>query len=138
MRKLGYIASTVLGVGVLTSAFIAVLNRDKVGPEISFIDEDSFVYSKNMDEEDLREFVSVIDEKDGDVSDSLMIESAQIKEADQMVKLVLVAVDSHYNVTRKIYEVSFGTGGQSAKVCYGKSGKHCRMFLRCKISVINS
>lgn len=79
------------------------LKVDSIGPEIIF--EDKIVYREEMDKNELLEDVKAHDETDGDVSDSLMIESIYPID-DGKVVVVYVAKDSKNNITKAKRELS--------------------------------
>lgn len=79
------------------------MKMDKTGPEITF--KDKMSYQEDMDEEDLLKGVKAYDEIDGDVSDSLMVESVYPVD-DTKVVVVYVAMDSKNNITKVKRELS--------------------------------
>lgn len=79
------------------------MKMDKTGPEISF--EDKISFQEDMDEEDLLKGVKAYDEIDGDVSDSLTVESVYPVD-DTKVVVVYVAMDSKNNITKVKRELS--------------------------------
>lgn len=84
----------------LTTIFInKVLSSDNKGPSITFLNDD-IKYVKDMNDQDLLEDVVAYDDVDGDVSDSLMIESITDLD-DGNVFLVYVAKDKQNNVSKK-------------------------------------
>lgn len=101
----------VIGFSIADAALIAAgaflyLNLDRTAPAISFADEDrKLVYTENMKEEELLEGVSAVDDVDGDVTDSVLIEKIS-EMADGNVIVTYAALDSSNNVAKKtrIYE----------------------------------
>ncbi len=102
-RKLYPIAG-ICSIGILSTIFVAAINKDNTGPEIKLLDNTITVGSTDVRIEDIRPHLSVTDQKDGDVSDSLRIESAHITESGKTVKMILVAMDKSYNVGKEIFE----------------------------------
>ncbi len=100
MRKwliaLMVVLSVVLGTVVAGLRFAT----DRKGPEITFSSKKEAVYKENMTDEELLKGVAAIDNKDGDVSDSLKVECIFNEESDQ-VYVSYVAKDSSNNVTKK-------------------------------------
>lgn len=74
------------------------LNGDRTGPEIT-CNNTSLVYREGMKDAELLENVIAFDEKDGDVSDSLTVESAYMVDDDN-VCIVYVAKDYSNNITK--------------------------------------
>lgn len=114
MRKwliaLMVVLSVVLGTVVAGLRFAT----DRKGPEITFSSKKEAVYKENMTEEELLKGVAAIDNRDGDVSDSLKVECIFNEETNQ-VYVSYVAKDSSNNVTKKQFIME--TNGQK------KSGK---------------
>lgn len=109
MRKwliaLMVVLSVVLGTVVAGLRFAT----DRKGPEITFSSKKEAVYKENMTDEELLKGVAAIDNKDGDVSDSLKVECIFNEETDQ-VYVSYVAKDSSNNVTKKQFIME--TNGQ--------------------------
>lgn len=92
-----FIADAVL---IAAGAFL-YLNLDRTAPAISFADEDrKLVYTEGMKEEELLEGVSAVDDVDGDVTDSVLIEKIS-EMADGNVIVTYAALDSSNNVAKK-------------------------------------
>lgn len=108
MRKwlisLMVVCSIVLAGGV---AFL-YMTRDTKGPEISFESGKNQQYEDGMSTEELLENVKAMDDKDGDVSDTLAVENIYTKGTDKVV-VVYVAKDNSNNVTKK--EMTMSTEG---------------------------
>lgn len=94
-----------LAVCIVLAGYVAGtrLKMDKTGPKITF--EDEILYQEDMDVNELLEDVKAYDEIDGDVSDSLMIESIYPLD-DTKVVVVYVAKDSKNNITKVKRELS--------------------------------
>lgn len=92
-------------VGVLTAALLAaaawlVVDKDREGPVIS-IDGEELIWSASMSKEELLEGVTAQDEVEGDVTDSLVVESVQEDSRDPGCMIVTYAAkDSNNNVTK--------------------------------------
>lgn len=94
----------VIGGGALYSRY----HSDRTAPEISF--EGTLKYTDGMTEEELLSDVSAVDEHDGDVSDSLIVESVTVNQAEQTAVVRYAARDSHNNVAKKSRTLSAGDG----------------------------
>lgn len=88
------------------------LKMDKTGPEITF--DDGLSYQEGMDEEELLDGVKAHDETDGDVSESLVVESVYPVD-DTKVVVVYVAMDSQNNITKTKRELSCDKEKKDAK-----------------------
>lgn len=84
------------GVGGLT--FYMKLSSDGQGPVIS-CGEDLF-YQRGMTQEELLSGVTAVDEADGDVTESLVVESVTENEEKSQAIVVYVARDSKNNITK--------------------------------------
>ena len=82
---------------LLVICLIFYLGRDRKGPEIFFNEENQIVYSDGIDEELLLDGVTAVDEKDGDVSDSLLVEKVAGTNGKEVI-VTYVARDSSNNV----------------------------------------
>mgnify|MGYP003272268451 CR=1 FL=1 len=63
-----------IDVVLLVVCLVLYMGKDRKGPEIFFDKEKQIEYAEGMDEALLLEGVTAVDEKDGDVSDSLLVE----------------------------------------------------------------
>lgn len=85
---------------IVLSIFL-YMNLDRTAPEISFPDEENRpVYREGMSEEELLEGISAVDDVDGDVTDSILIEKISAM-ADGSVIVTYVALDSSNNVAKE-------------------------------------
>lgn len=88
---------------VIVIAVIVVISAgvisDRKGPSIKIPSE--LVYSDNITEDDLLKGVTAYDSKDGDVSDTLIVENIIILDNKTQVKVTYAAKDSNNNVTEK-------------------------------------
>lgn len=103
-KNITIILSIICLVGLAASIFLYV-SKDRQGPVISY--NGDITYNEGDDQSTLLEGVSAVDEKDGDVSDTLMIES--IYKNNGMAKVVYCAYDSSYNVTKLQRIVSYNS-----------------------------
>lgn len=84
---------------IAASAFL-YMNLDRTAPVISFADEQRLVYTENMQEEELLQGVSAVDDIDGDVTDSVLIEKIS-DTADGNVIVTYAVLDSSNNVRKR-------------------------------------
>lgn len=76
------------------------LRSDRKGPEIR-IPEEEIVYHEGEERSVLLQGVTAVDDRDGDVTASLLIEDVYLVDQDRYAKITYVAMDRHQNVTKK-------------------------------------
>ena len=86
-----------LGAGVVGN----YVTGDRQGPKITIPDDSSLIYVEGMDSKLLLEGVAAVDKREGDVSDSLVIENILPNADKTQVSVIYVAKDSKNNVTKK-------------------------------------
>lgn len=98
MGKKLVIFLTIICIGLAAVVVWFRLEKDKIGPEIQCVNSE-FVYHEGVTNQELLDNVKAIDEKDGDVSISLAIESVYAV-SDTEVAVVYVAKDKSNNITK--------------------------------------
>lgn len=99
--KIALIGFFVADAAMIAASVFLYLNLDRAAPVISFAkDTDKLIYTERMQEEDLLEGVSALDDADGDVTASLLVEKVS-QTADGNVIVTYVALDSSNNVAKK-------------------------------------
>lgn len=90
------------------SIFLSV-KQDRTAPVISFVKSD-LVYSEDMDESLLLEDVTASDDRDGDVSDSLLVEKIAVTAKGDVI-VTYAAMDSSNNVSKasRVYQTKKNT-----------------------------
>lgn len=78
--------------------FYSKITADREAPEIAFTGQ--LTYSEGMTTEELLSDVSAEDLEDGDVSDSLVVESYSINEEEKTAVIIYAARDSKNNIAR--------------------------------------
>ena len=86
-----------IDVVLLVVCLVLYLGKDRKGPEIFFDEEKQIEYTEGMDKELLLEGVTAVDEKDGDVSDSLLVEKVAGTNGKEVI-VTYVARDGANNV----------------------------------------
>lgn len=110
------IISGILGSIVLLAAIIFVYyTRDKEGPIIS-VGSTNVTYTEGQDRDVLLEGVSAYDKKDGDVTDSLIVESVIVVSDGKKAKIVYAAKDSSNNITKSSKIVNYIKNSGSSSV----------------------
>lgn len=100
MKKKGlFILLGLICIAVIGGSGALFITRDKTGPKIIVSEDRKIAYSTDSDKKVLLDGVTAIDEKDGDVSDSLRVESVRNNE-DGSLEVTYSAVDDSNNVTK--------------------------------------
>lgn len=87
------------------------ITGDRQGPKITTPDDSNMTYVEGTDTKYLLEGIEAVDKKDGDVSDSLVIENIRPNEDKTQVAVIYVAKDSKNNVTKKTRIMNYQTEG---------------------------
>lgn len=99
MKAKGMVAIIGIADIILLAAGVMLYTRqDRTVPAISFSAND-IVYKEGMDESLLLEGVSAVDDRDGDVSDSLLIEKISSTPNGEVI-VTYAAMDSSNNVVK--------------------------------------
>lgn len=100
MKKKGlFILLGLVCIAVVAGSGFLVVTRDKTGPEITVSEDRKITYEMGGDKKALLDGVKATDKKDGDVSDSLMVEGVRQNE-DGSLEVTYSAVDHSNNVTK--------------------------------------
>ena len=94
----------VVCVGLAGGVAYIRMNADTKGPEIIFSDNAATLYRSDMNNEELLAGVTAADDKDGDVSASLTVESIYEVDATHVV-VTYTAKDSSNNITKQKHEM---------------------------------
>ena len=86
-----------IDVVLLVVCLVLYIGKDRKGPEIFFDEDKQIEYAEGMEEELLLEGVTAVDEKDGDVSDSLLVEKVAGTNGKEVI-VTYVARDGANNV----------------------------------------
>lgn len=108
MRKWLVVLMTAAAVALTGTMVWMYTQTDRKGPEILIGDEKENTYAAGMTDEELLESVTAVDEQDGDVSDSLAVETVYADENSTEVTVVYVAKDESNNVTKFTYHMTAG------------------------------
>lgn len=102
MKKLRIICLIIFGVALAASLifwFTQIRKGDRVGPVIT-MDKNELNVDLDATDEDFLKGVKAVDDKDGDVTSSLVVESVSSFLGGGRRLVVYAAVDSHNNVSR--------------------------------------
>lgn len=100
MKKLIVVLLLLLCIGAGGVNYWLDQNRDSTPPVIQIPDEAQLIYQEGEDTAVLLEGVKAIDEKDGDVSDTLMIESILPMQDESKATVLYYAKDKSNNVAQ--------------------------------------
>lgn len=98
------------------ACIMALASSDNKGPVIKFDNNEQLTYIEGQDDSVLLAGVTAIDDKDGDVTDTLIVASKITLADNQTLKVTYAAKDSHNNVTkteRIVVYVASENGGQN-------------------------
>ena len=106
--KKGIVAGLiVLCVALGAGTAAVVVTDDRKGPEIELPADGDVTYEEGSDTAPLLEGVTATDEKDGDVTDSLVIENICPNDDHTSASVVYAAKDSHNNVSKATRRVNY-------------------------------
>lgn len=98
-RALLVIAGVVI-LGLTAAVGTLYVTQDRTEPEITVSDTASKVYSEGQSNKELLNGVKAVDNKDGDVSDSLIIERVVLNSSGTEAAVTYAAVDQSGNVSK--------------------------------------
>ena len=106
-------------IAVICAAFYAFvlydrMTSDKTAPEITY--EGELLYSPELEPEELLKGVKAIDDKDGDVSASLSVESVDMTIIQGEAIITYVARDSSNNIGRVKRNVGYAEGVEQPQI----------------------
>lgn len=103
------IAICVLDAALLALSIFLSAEQDRTAPVITF-EKNDLLYSNGMDESLLLENVTATDDRDGDVSDSLLIEKISLTAKGDVI-VTYAALDSSNNVAKasRVYQMKKST-----------------------------
>lgn len=114
MKKGLIAAAIIVCIGITAGTVYLVLNRDKTAPEIKVPADNTLTYVAGQDKKLLLEGITAVDDKDGDVSDTLMVESVKPTSDGTQAEVTYTAMDNSRNVAKKKIMVSYQASGEPA------------------------
>lgn len=117
-RKLLFFALGILCMAFSATAVFLVVDRDKTGPVIAVPEDGSLTYVAGEDKKILLEGVTASDSEDGDVSDTLMIES--IRPNGDRAVVTYTAVDHSHNASKSSCVVNYQTETEEEETIAGE------------------
>lgn len=112
-KRLGILIALLTAAAVAGCVFLRVA-RDNEGPVIEFTANVPTYYG-NPDDKDLLSNVTAMDKKDGDVSNTLFVDSVRVSEDGTRAKVTYVALDRSSNVSRVSQVLSCKTGSRKTE-----------------------
>lgn len=103
MRRKSVIITAALLVVLLAAVLIVYINADRKGPVITINENQVVPYAKAQGEKTLLSYAKAVDETDGDVTDSLIVESIYLSSDMSTASVIYAARDYHGNITKLRY-----------------------------------
>lgn len=117
-RKLLFFALGIFCMAFSATAVFLVVDRDKTGPVIAVPEDGSLTYVAGEDKKILLEGVTASDSEDGDVSDTLVIES--IRPNGDRAVVTYTAVDHSHNASKASCVVNYQTETEEEETIAGE------------------
>lgn len=117
-RKLLFFALGILCMAFSATAVFLVVDRDKTEPVIAVPEDGSLTYVAGEDKKILLEGVTASDSEDGDVSDTLVIES--IRPNGDWAVVTYTAVDHSHNASKASCVVNYQTETEEEETIAGE------------------
>ncbi len=113
MRKLYLVGVAVVGILLAAGAVWAVMTQDREGPVITIDETQQISWHTDMEKAELLQGVTAVDEKDGDVTDTLIVESIKPQPAGDEAIVTYVAKDNSHNVTKATRKVGYSDSAEN-------------------------
>ncbi len=92
---------------LLVVVIVVFISEDRKGPIITIDEHKVAPYSKDQGLDILKGYANAVDERDGDVSDSIVVENVYVMPDFTKAKVIYVAKDKSGNVTKKDYIIEY-------------------------------
>ena len=110
MKKFLVVLLVIVCIGLGAGVVFLKGSDDNEGPKITFEECKDTKYSSNTTKDELLQKVKAYDEKDGDVTDSLTVETMYPKNDGKEMVIIFVAKDKSNNVTKKEFTMEAADG----------------------------
>lgn len=110
MKKFLVVLLVIVCIGLGAGVVFLKGSDDNEGPKITFEEGKDTKYSSNTTKDELLQKVKAYDEKDGDVTDSLTVETMYPKNDGKEMVIIFVAKDKSNNVTKKEFTMEAADG----------------------------
>lgn len=121
MKKGLIAAAIIVCIGITAGTVYLVLNRDKTAPEIKVPADNTLTYVAGQDKKLLLEGITAVDDKDGDVSDTLMVESVKPTSDGTQAEVTYTAMDNSRNVAKEKIIVNYQASVEAAPTDSGQT-----------------
>ena len=112
MRKLYLVGVAVVGILLAAGAVWVVVTQDREGPVITIDETQQITWQADMEKTKLLQGVTAVDDKDGDVTDTLIVESIKPQPTGDEAVVTYVAKDSSHNVTKATRKVTYSASDE--------------------------
>lgn len=118
----GKMKKVLLPISLIILVFLGVfagwllMAKDREGPVIEVDMPSAQTWHSDMDRNELLEHIRATDERDGDVTDSLIVESVKSSDTEDSVTITVVAMDRSHNVTKSSWEMKRDTSANGETV----------------------
>lgn len=116
MKKSLIIVTATACLLICVGTAVLVIQKDRTGPRIQITENNGFVYQEGADRDELLQGVTAIDEKDGDVSQSLVVESVKPSDLGDTAEITYAAMDKSHNVTKQKHTVQYQPASLTAGI----------------------
>lgn len=110
MKKFLIVLLVIVCIGLGAGVVYIKGSEDNEGPKITFSEDKDTKYTSDMTTEDLLKDVKAQDNKDGDVTDSLTVETMYPKNDGKQITVIFVAKDKSNNITKKEFTMEAEDG----------------------------
>lgn len=114
MKKFLVVLLVIVCIGLGAGVVFLKGSEDNEGPKITFEEGKDTKYSSNTTKDELLQKVKAYDEKDGDVTDSLTVETMYPKNDGKEMAIIFVAKDKSNNVTKKEFTMEAADGNAAS------------------------
>lgn len=114
MKKFLVVLLVIVCIGLGAGVVFLKGSDDNEGPKITFEEGKDTKYSSNTTKDELLQKVKAYDEKDGDVTDSLTVETMYPKNDGKEMVIIFVAKDKSNNVTKKEFTMEAADGNAAS------------------------
>jgi len=118
-RKWLVILLGVVNVFAMAGILFWYVSRDNTPPVITY--EDTIIYEETMSDEELLQGAVAVDETDGDVSDTLVVEKVTVNYNTGTAVVTCGAMDDSGNVVKESFQVQMRTGAVSSATSAGNA-----------------
>ncbi len=113
MKKNQAVVVALIVLCALMAVFVVVyLGEDREGPALTVDTSKVRPYSKDQSVDILKGYVKAVDKKDGDVSDSIIVEQIYVSSDLTKANIIYAARDHHNNITKLTYTIDYAASNE--------------------------